>query len=84
MSSGIADTTQYFPVHTLGTNIGSLCIVLPLLHALSGCDTTSKVGAKSAALGANPTDWLLGFGTIAYPENLKSIYVKQNNIELRC
>ena len=76
MRAGIADTTRYLPVHTLATNIGPLCSVLPALHALSGCDTTSKVGTKAAALKANPTEYLLGFGKSAHPENLESNYMK--------
>ena len=67
MSSGIADTNSYLPVHTLSTNIGYLCGVLP---------PTSKVGTKSAALKANPTENVLGFGTSVHPENLKSTYVR--------
>ena len=31
MRAGIADTTRYLPVHTLATNIGPLCSVLPAL-----------------------------------------------------
>ena len=36
--------------------------VLPAVHTLTGCDYTSKVGTKQAALKANPIDYLEGFG----------------------
>jgi len=37
--------------------------LLPLVHTLTGCDYTSKVGTKHAALGliANPTEYLKDF-----------------------
>ena len=40
----------------------SMCDVLPAVHALTGCDITSKFGTKSAALKADPTKLLKGFG----------------------
>ena len=40
-----------------------LCTVLPALHSLTGCDITSKIGTKKAALKADPKIHLHGFGT---------------------
>ena len=39
------------PVHSLVHNIKTDVVdILPPVHALTGCDTTSEVGAKTAAL----------------------------------
>jgi hypothetical protein len=62
MRAGIGDSTRYIPLHTLGARIGSLCGVLPAVHTLTGCDTTSKFGTKAAALKAEPVTFLQGFG----------------------
>ena len=42
----------YSPLHTIASKLGSRtkCLVLPALHMLTGCDTTSKVGTKSSAV----------------------------------
>ena len=42
-----------------------LCAVLPALHSLTGCDITSKIGTKKAALKADPKSHLQGFGATA-------------------
>ena len=39
-----------------------MCEVLPAIHALSGCDTTSKFGTKAAAIKADPIRYLKDFG----------------------
>ena len=41
-----------------------LCYLLPLVHTLTGCDYTSKVGTKHAALIANPTEYLKDFDSV--------------------
>ena len=41
-----------------------MCDVLPAVHALTGCNITSEFGTKSAALKADPTKFLIGFGRI--------------------
>ena len=54
------------PLHTLHARLGqNQCRVLPALHSLTGCDITSKIGTKKAALKANPERHLQGFGTTA-------------------
>ena len=62
MRAGIGDSTRCIPLHTLAQKIGPLCDVLPAVHTLSGCDTTSKFGTKAAALTADPVSFLQGFG----------------------
>ena len=53
MRAGVWDTTRYIPIHTLGDKIPELCKVLPAVHALKGCDITSKVGTKHAFIKAD-------------------------------
>ena len=60
--AGVGDSTRYIPVHILAPRIGKeLCYLLPLVHTLTGCDYTSKVGTKHAALIANPTEYRKDF-----------------------
>jgi hypothetical protein len=61
--AGKGDTTRYVPLHTLYQHLGhQLCSVLPAVHSLTGCDTTSKIGTKKAALKADPEKFLGSFG----------------------
>lgn len=49
--SGKGHTTRYLPVHDICDVVDNQVIkILPAVHSLSGCDTTSKVGTKHAAL----------------------------------
>ena len=60
--AGVGDTTRYIPVHILAPRIGQeLCYLLPLVHTLTGCDHTSKVGIKYAALNVNQSEYLRNF-----------------------
>ena len=62
MKAGVGDTTRHIPIHILSETIGKkLCQVLPAVHTLTGCDYTSKVGTKHAALMANPEIYLKDF-----------------------
>ena len=64
--AGRGDTTRYVPLHILYRNYDAqLFSVLPALHALTGCDITSKIGTKKAALVADPIKYLASFGKIA-------------------
>ena len=64
--AGRGASIRYVPLHTLHARLGqNLCRVLPALHSLTGCDITSKIGTKMAALKANPERHLQGFGTTA-------------------
>jgi hypothetical protein len=61
--AGVGDTSRYVPLHTLFQRLGhQFCAVLPALHSLTGCDITSKVGTKKAALKAEPEKYLKRFG----------------------
>ena len=62
MRAGVGDTTRYVPLHILGGKVPNLCKVLPAAHALTGCDITSKVGTKLAALKVGPEKYLEHFG----------------------
>ena len=64
MRAGVNDSTRYIPLHSLAKNIGSLCHVLPAIHALTGSNITSKVGTKAAAPKADPVSYLKGFGEV--------------------
>lgn len=65
VKGGKGNTTRYIPIHTLYRRLGrDLCFVLPALHSLTGCDITSKVGTKKAALHANPSTHLASFGSL--------------------
>ncbi|KAG1662219.1 hypothetical protein GQR58_021027 [Nymphon striatum] len=63
--AGRGNTSRFLPPpHTLYASLGrDLCTVLPAIHSLTGCDITSKIGTKKAALKANPETHLQGFGT---------------------
>jgi len=64
--AGRDNTTRFVPLHILHSWHGNdLCKVLPALHSLTGCDITSKIGTKKAALQTNPEIHLQGFGMLA-------------------
>jgi hypothetical protein len=64
--AGRGNTTRYVPLHILHARLGPLmCTVLPAVHNLTGCDITSKIGTKKAALKADPVAYLQGFGATA-------------------
>ena len=51
---------RFIPLHVLVNSVGqSMCDILPAVHALTGCDITSKFGTKSAALKTDPTKFLI-------------------------
>jgi len=55
MKAGVGNSTRFIPIHILSLRIGpSLCKVLPTIHTLTGCNYTSEIGTKLAALTANP------------------------------
>ena len=54
--SSRSDSRTLFPIHDLADDLDpDLAEILPAIHALTGCDTASKVGTKSKAVkeGAN-------------------------------
>ena len=50
--TGIKDKQRFIPSHTMSENLGeAMCLALPGLHALTGCDSTSAfcgVGKKKS------------------------------------
>ena len=61
--AGRGTTIRFMPLHILHARLGpDLCTVLPALHSLTGCDITSKIGTKKAALKADPEIHLQGLG----------------------
>lgn len=80
--AGVGDSTRYVPLHILFERLGcQLCAVLPAVHSLTGCDITSKVGTKKAALNAEPENLLKHFGglpTLSQPliKNAESYLAK--------
>ena len=66
VKAGVGKTTRFIPIHSLHQMLTpNLAKVLPALHSLTGCDITSKIGTKKAALKADPIKYLLGFGVSA-------------------
>ena len=56
-------SSRYVPLHLLHSRMGpALCSVLPALYTLTGCDSTSKIGTKKAALESNAEALLSEFG----------------------
>ena len=63
--SGRSNARVVIPIHNIIGNMASNVVVLPAVHALTGCDTTSKVGTKLSALNAATKygyDLLYSFG----------------------
>ena len=51
---GTSDKTRHIPIHKLGEVLGSnMCSIILKAHILTGCDVTSKIGTKPAALKTN-------------------------------
>ncbi|KAG1651191.1 hypothetical protein GQR58_027383 [Nymphon striatum] len=70
--AGRGNTSRFLPLHTLYASLGrDLCTVLPAIHNLTGCDITSTIGTKKAALKANPETHLQGFSTSPPSETVK-------------
>ena len=62
MRAGVGDSTRYIPLHLIFEMNPELCSVLPAIHILTGCDTTSKVGTKLSALKSPAAQLLSEFG----------------------
>ena len=60
---GIADKTRYIHIHRMTTVLGlQICKTLLKTHVVSGCDVSSKIGTKAAALKNTPENYLQNFG----------------------
>lgn len=59
---GKGETKRMIPLHKIKESIGNeLSQSIIKLHVLTGCDTTSKIGTKHAALDCNPLPGLSQF-----------------------
>ena len=60
---GTGDSTRCIQTHKLADIMGSsVCKFVLKAHVLSGCDVTSKVGTKTAALENTHENYLRNFG----------------------
>ena len=65
---GIGDKSRHIPVHKLGDILGTqLCKVILKSHILTGCDVTSKVGTRAAALNSEFEQYLESFSEMNEP-----------------
>ena len=76
MLSGQGRSSRAIPLHQLVNTMDSTVIeVLPAVHALSGCDTTSKIGTKKSAFQTaekSGEDYLESFGKSVLTEEMVS------------
>ena len=76
MKFGIGDSSRFIPLHFLASQLGPrVCSVIIKAHILTGCDITSKIGTKVAALKCKPEKYLMTFGDI--DDNLSYRNVEQ-------
>jgi len=69
---------QLHEVHFYSHPFTGLCKVLPSIHTLTGCNYTSIVGSKLAALTTNPETHLGEFDSMI--NGLGKSYIKQRPI----
>lgn len=63
MKIGSGATIRFIAIHGLQEALEyELCSVMVALHFLTGCDYTSKVGTKHAAMVGDAFKYLSGFG----------------------
>ena len=61
---------RYIPIQKLGDLLGpQQCKIALKAHVLTGCDVTSKVGTKFAALNSEPGKYLMSFSEMDEPSN---------------
>ena len=81
---GAGGHSRFVPLHVMYNNMNKeLHSVILKAHILTGCDATSKIGAKKGALKASPEKYLSKFGNdrtdvLSY-ENAESFLVKVLN-----
>ena len=60
---GTGEKTRLIPIHNLGRKLRHrTCSAVMKAHILTGCDVTSKIGTKTAAIKVNPESYLHNFG----------------------
>ena len=65
VKTGVGDSTRFVALHELAASLSrDIGEVLPAVHSQTGCDYTSKVGSKKAAIGCNTAYYLKSFGYI--------------------
>ena len=79
--AGVGNSTRHIPLHTLAEKMDpEICKVILPLHHLTGCDSSSKSGTKSAGLKANPAQHLQQLGKD--PANIDFVGVEQYLINI--
>ena len=71
--SGRGNSRTFFPIQDLANDLDSdLAEILPAIHALTGCDTASKLGIKSRAVreGAGCCHLLYAFGRDVFSDEM--------------
>ena len=76
MRAGVGDSTRYIPLHLISERKPELFSVLPAIHILTGCYTTSKVGTKLSALKPSAAQLLSEFGESLSSQNQDEIIRK--------
>ena len=77
----VGDSTRYIPLHLIFERKPELCSVLPVIHILTGCDTTSKVGTKLSALKPPAAQLLSEFGkSLSSPNQEETIHKSEQYI----
>ena len=81
---GTSSNRQVVPVHILLQDVGEkLALILPALHSLTGCDSISKVGTKSAALKCVPEHGYL-IADFGKSELTEDIVKRAENFLINC
>ncbi|KAG1670900.1 hypothetical protein GQR58_016621 [Nymphon striatum] len=72
---GQGNTSRAIPIHDLAVEMPSILVsVLPAVHALTGCDTTSKVSTKYAAFKVaeqGGSDLIKDFGKLKFTNDME-------------
>ena len=80
MCAGVGDSTRYIPLHLIFERKPELCSVLPAIHILTGCDTTSKVGTKLLLLNHLLPNCSLNLENHCLAQIKMKLYTKLSNI----
>ena len=81
---GQGNTSRAIPIHDLAVEMPSILVsVLPAVHALTGCDTTSKVSTKYAAFKVaeqGGSDLFKDFGKLEFTNDI----TQSRNVSIKC
>ena len=85
MICGKGETTRAVSLHAVATKIEATLIdVLPALHALTGCDTTSKICSKTAALKIADTDIIENLVTFGKTDINVDMFITAEKFLVKC